>query len=88
MGQEELVMEVNVCVGSSCHLKGAHAVINKFQEALGEEAIQLKLGASFCQGRCTEGVIVAVNGVVYERVTPDDVPSLLEKHREGCGDVE
>ncbi len=77
-------MEVFVCVGSSCHLKGAHAVITRFQEVLGEAPVKTKLGASFCQGRCTEGVIVVIDGVVYERVGPDDVPFLVERHRGGC----
>jgi NADH:ubiquinone oxidoreductase subunit E len=49
---------VTVCVGSSCHIKGARQVIDCFNELLKthglEERIELK--GSFCMERCGEGL--------------------------------
>jgi NADH:ubiquinone oxidoreductase subunit E len=49
---------VTVCVGSSCHIKGARQVIDRFNELAKthglEERIELK--GSFCMERCGEGL--------------------------------
>lgn len=49
---------VTVCVGSSCHIKGARKVIMRFNELLKEynltEKVELK--GSFCMERCGEGI--------------------------------
>jgi len=49
---------VTVCVGSSCHLKGARAVIERFSELLAEHDLgeKVMLKGSFCMERCGEGI--------------------------------
>ena len=49
---------VTVCVGSSCHIKGARQIISRFNERLKEEGIQdtVELKGSFCMERCGEGL--------------------------------
>ncbi len=49
---------VTVCVGSSCHIKGAREMINRFSELLKEHDLEKKveLKGSFCMERCGEGV--------------------------------
>ena len=73
-------MEIRVCVGSSCHLKGAPAVIEAFQEALKhrQKTDQVeRLGACYCQEHCQDGVTVRINGKLHTKVTPDMVERLL-----------
>jgi NADH:ubiquinone oxidoreductase subunit E len=73
-------MEIKICVGSSCHLKGAPEVIAEFEETIRNHQIKdttIELGACFCQECCQEGVIVLINGQKHLRVTPDMVKSLL-----------
>ncbi len=52
------MVTVTVCVGSSCHIKGARDVIMRFNELLKghglDESVELK--GSFCMERCGEGV--------------------------------
>jgi len=52
------MIKVTVCVGSSCHIKGARNVISQFNELLKihdlEDDVELK--GSFCMERCGEGV--------------------------------
>ena len=52
------MVTVTVCVGSSCHLKGAREVIVRFNELLSRHGLQDKvtLKGSFCMERCGEGV--------------------------------
>jgi len=52
------MVTVTVCVGSSCHLKGARNVIMRFNELLTEHGLTDKvlLKGSFCMERCGEGV--------------------------------
>jgi NADH:ubiquinone oxidoreductase subunit E len=52
------MVTVTVCVGSSCHLKGARQVIMCFNEMLTKYGVQDKvmLKGSFCMERCGEGV--------------------------------
>ena len=47
-----------MCVGSSCHLRGARQVIVRFNEMLTRHGLQDKvvLKGSFCMERCGEGV--------------------------------
>ena len=52
-------MKVRICVGSSCHLKGAPQVIAAFQDILAQRpelAAEVELEACYCQDRCQEGV--------------------------------
>ena len=49
---------VTVCVGSSCHVKGARQVIMRFDELLTKHGLKdrVTLQGSFCMERCGEGI--------------------------------
>ena len=63
-------MNIKVCVGSSCHLKGSYDVIQAMKEILKkydvEDAVELQ--ASFCLGHCAEGVNVLTEGIAPDKV--------------------
>ncbi len=52
------MVTVTVCVGSSCHIKGARQVIVRFNELLKEHGLEdrVELKGSFCMERCGEGL--------------------------------
>jgi NADH:ubiquinone oxidoreductase subunit E len=52
------VTVVTVCVGSSCHIKGARQVIERFNELTKEHNLseKVELRGSFCMERCGEGL--------------------------------
>jgi NADH:ubiquinone oxidoreductase subunit E len=52
------MMTVTVCVGSSCHIKGARKIIVRFNELLKEHGLEdrIELQGSFCMERCGEGL--------------------------------
>jgi len=52
------MISVTVCVGSSCHVKGARNVIMQFNDLVKKHALEKKieLKGSFCMERCGEGI--------------------------------
>ena len=62
-------MNIKVCVGSSCHLKGSYDVIQAMKEILKkydvEDAVELQ--ARFCLGHCAEGVNVLTEGIAPDK---------------------
>ena len=65
-------MIIQICVGSSCHLKGSAEVIELMKNAVEVNRLdaEVTLAGSFCTGRCNRvGVTVQVDDEVYT-VTP------------------
>lgn len=59
---------IQICVGSSCHLKGSQDIVELLQKAIEEHGIQdeVVLTGSFCIGKCNRvGVTVQVNDEVH-----------------------
>ena len=68
---------VQVCIGSSCHLKGSQQIVEKFQTAVEVNGLsdEVVLSGSFCTGKCNrEGVTVTVDDDVFTGVTPESFP--------------
>ena len=66
---------VQVCVGSSCHLKGSEAIVELFESAIAENRVEdeVVLTGSFCIGKCNRvGVTVQINDDVHVGVTPEN----------------
>lgn len=59
--------KITVCVGSSCHVKGSKAVVDKLQSLIKEHDVsdKVELGGVFCLGKCRDGVCVESDGVVF-----------------------
>lgn len=66
------MLELNVCIGSSCHLKGSYNVIQVFQQLLEEHSLhdKVEMKAQFCMKQCQNGVSVAIGDQVYS-VSPE-----------------
>ena len=65
---------IEVCVGSSCHLKGAPEIVTMLEEAVKADHVEdeVILSGSFCTGKCNRvGVTVTVNDTVYPGITPE-----------------
>lgn len=79
------MLRIEICVGSSCHLKGAHQVVTAFQQEIEQRGLEdssdLQLVGSFCQGHCTDGVVVKVNDQLFRHVTPKQAADILNGYR-------
>jgi NADH:ubiquinone oxidoreductase subunit E len=62
------MVELSVCIGSSCHLKGSYNVIQEFQQLIEENALhdKIDLKTTFCLRKCDRpGVAVLLDGEGY-----------------------
>lgn len=74
-------MEIKVCVGSACYVKGSHEVIQQLEKLIAIYSLENKviLKAAFCLGHCTQAVSVEIDGVIYG-VPKDGVESFFKEH--------
>ena len=72
-------MKITVCIGSSCHIKGAREVVENIQKLITEFNLVdfVELSGTFCMGKCQEGVCVTVEDNFYS-VSPDTVVDFFE----------
>ena len=68
-------MIIQVCVGSSCHLKGSADIVELFQNTIQEHGLEgeITLAGSFCIGKCNRvGVTVQVNDDIHVGITAEN----------------
>ena len=82
------MITVSVCLGSACHLKGANGVLEAFLALIEKHQAQasVHMAGSFCQGRCTEGVVVQIDDQLLTNVTRDQVHEIFFKYILKIGD--
>lgn len=64
---------VQICVGSSCHLKGSEEIVELFQEYVKNNNLEdeIILTGTFCAGKCNRtGVTIIVDDEAYTGITP------------------
>ena len=74
-------MDITVCIGSSCHLKGSHDLVKIFERLIALNRLQekIELKGSFCMGECTSnGVCVSMNGERF-KVTPSQAETFFNE---------
>ncbi len=74
---------VQICVGSSCHIKGSAEIVELMQSALAEHKIEdeVTLAGSFCIGKCNRvGVTVQVGDDIHVGITRDNFREFFNAH--------
>ncbi len=78
---------IGICLGTACYVKGAGEILEKVEKVLGIKAGEItpdglfSIDATRCLGCCGLAPVLTVNGEVYGRLVPDDVPGIIEKYR-------
>lgn len=72
-------MVVKVCVGSSCHLRGAYDVIEEFKRLIKKYEVEdkVELQATFCVGNCMNGVSVLSDDVLIHNANKNNAEDLF-----------
>lgn len=72
-------MVITVCVGSSCHLRGAYDVIEEIKRLIKEGRLpgKIELQACFCLDNCRGAVNIKVGDTIISRVSPANVEEQL-----------
>lgn len=68
-------MVIQVCVGSSCHLKGSPEIVELLQESIEKENLgdSITLVGSFCIGKCNRvGVTIQVDDEIHTGITREN----------------
>jgi len=75
-------MNIYVCVGSSCHLKGSYQIIRLMKEHLAKNGLadKVNLSAAFCLGKCTDGVTIKVDDRIVCGVSPENFTDIFDKY--------
>ena len=76
-------MIIQVCVGSSCHLKGSPEIVELLQKAVEEYHLEEKvtLAGSFCLGVCNRiGVTVQVDDDVHTGITKENFKEFFKEN--------
>ena len=75
-------MNISICVGSSCHLRGSYKIIELMKERLEQHDLNAKvnLGAAFCLGKCTDGVTIRFDDEIVSGVSTDNFEQIFAEH--------
>ena len=68
-------MLIQICVGSSCHLKGSPEIVELLTNATKEHYLEgeITLTGSFCIGKCNRvGVTVQVDDEIHTGITREN----------------
>ena len=74
---------VQVCVGSSCHIKGSAEIVELLEQAVEKYKLdgEVVLSGSFCIGKCNRvGVTIQINDDVHVGVTRDNFREFFQKN--------
>ena len=75
-------MVIQVCVGSSCHIKGSPEIVELLTAKIEENNLQdeITLMGSFCIGQCNRtGVTVQVDDEIYTGINRDNFKEFFEE---------
>ena len=78
---------ISVCMGTACYVKGAREIVAEFERLLDVKVGgttkdgNFTLRACRCLGACGLAPVLNVNGKVFGRLTPDDVPKIIQQFK-------
>ena len=82
---------ITVCLGTACHVRGGHRILDKFQRTLNiapgktTEDKQFTLEIVRCLGCCALGPVVVIDDEYYGQMNTKKVDTIIQKYitREG-----
>ena len=76
-------MLIQVCVGSSCHLKGSPEIVELLQKAVSDYHLEdeVALAGSFCIGKCNRiGVTIQIDDDIHTGGTKECFKEFFEEN--------
>ncbi len=78
---------IGLCLGTACYVRGSQLVLDELEKQLGvavgkttEDGL-FTLEATRCIGCCGLAPAMMINDEVYGRLTPKEIPAIVEKYR-------
>ena len=76
-------MIIQICVGSSCHLKGSPEIVELIEKAIADNKLEdeITLAGSFCIGKCNRvGVTVQVDDNIHTGITTENFREFFKEN--------
>lgn len=73
------MINIDVCIGTACYLKGSYHIINRLEELIQNNNItdKVNINSIFCLNNCMNGVSIKVNNDILS-VSLNDVDSFFK----------
>lgn len=74
-------MIIQICVGSSCHIKGSPEIVELIRKAVSENNLEdeVTLAGSFCTGKCNrEGVTIQIDDEIHTGITKENFKEFFQ----------
>jgi NADH:ubiquinone oxidoreductase subunit E len=77
----EKVIEIVICLGSSCFARGNKKTLVRIQDFIKEHDIDeyVKFRGNHCFGECKDGPVLKIGSTKYTGVNEEELPEILEK---------
>ncbi len=78
--------EVNICMGTACHVRGAGRVLEKVEEITGIKPGETDLDLKFsletvnCVGCCALGPVMDIDGKTHGKISPTKTEKLFKSY--------
>ncbi|MFW6140300.1 MAG: NADH-quinone oxidoreductase subunit NuoE [Acidobacteriota bacterium] len=79
--------QINICLGTACHVRGGARIMNKVERELGikrgqtTENLRFSLDEVRCLGCCGLAPVIVVGEDVHGKISEDKVMSILDKYK-------
>ena len=75
-------LEVKVCVGSSCHIRGGTKTLHALESLIKNANLAdiVELSADLCLENCLEAPNVVLDGKIYGGITPEKAEEFFNQH--------
>ena len=77
------MVNVEICIGSACYVKGSSQVVNELNALIKEKGWEYKIAVkgSFCMKACQNhiGLGIRINGRQLEQVTAQNAREVLDR---------
>lgn len=78
---------IGLCLGTACYVRGSQLVLDELEKQIGISVGKttadgmFTLEATRCIGCCGLAPAMMINDEVYGRLTPKEIPAIVEKYR-------
>jgi NADH:ubiquinone oxidoreductase subunit E len=74
--------EIRICLGSSCFSRGNEENLEFIKQYIKENQLRdlVDFRGQLCIGNCKNGPNLQIDDVIYNNITENTLPSILEKH--------
>jgi len=73
------MIEVTLCMGSSCFSRGNEAVLRSLEEYMDDKGLRdrIELRGEHCMGDCANGPNIRINGELYQNLHPSGIIEIV-----------